>query len=283
MLIYPTLVFKKKVLTPPPASLLLDQYPGATFAFSLKKLRNDYSGACIRVVRSSDNAEQDIGFAADGELDTTALLAFVGAGNGFITIWYNQSAINTQNAVQETLLEQPVIVSNGQVIGLNSKPTIDSGFPGNRANLRVDSVDNTSLFNNSQISVFLENSGGDNAIVRTVNWGNDSGNRIAIVTPDRFRLIFAVTVGSDVRPTSFWGSNTNLIKGLFFRNNNIQRIYQNDTMLIERTNATGALTGTFPLYLIADPNQGGSATIIRSVIIYPSDQEANRTQIMALM
>jgi hypothetical protein len=47
-------------------------------AYSLRKLRTAYTGPAIRVRRDSDNAEQDIGFTASGDLDTTALLAFGG-------------------------------------------------------------------------------------------------------------------------------------------------------------------------------------------------------------
>ena len=43
-------------------------------------------GSAVRVRRSSDNSETDIGFTVNGNLDTAALLTFVGAGNGFVTI-----------------------------------------------------------------------------------------------------------------------------------------------------------------------------------------------------
>ena len=61
--------------------LLLDTYSGAAAAYSLRKLRTAYSGYAIRVRRSSDNTSQDIGFDANGNLDTTSLLAFVGSNN----------------------------------------------------------------------------------------------------------------------------------------------------------------------------------------------------------
>ena len=48
--------------TPPVVNLLLDDYPNSAVAYSLRKLRTAYTGAAIRVRRSSDNAEQDIGF-----------------------------------------------------------------------------------------------------------------------------------------------------------------------------------------------------------------------------
>jgi hypothetical protein len=72
------------------------------------------NGSAIRVRRSSDNAEQDINFVG-GDLDTTSLLTFCGAGNGFITTWYDQST-NANNATQATAATQAQIVSSGALI-----------------------------------------------------------------------------------------------------------------------------------------------------------------------
>jgi hypothetical protein len=94
------------------ASLLLDLYP-ATVAYSLRKLRTAYAGACIRVRRSSDNAESDIGFNA-GVLDTAALLSFVGAGDGFVVTWYDQMGVS--NMTNSVLTRQPIIVNSGVVV-----------------------------------------------------------------------------------------------------------------------------------------------------------------------
>jgi hypothetical protein len=105
------------------ASLLLDLYPNAGAAYSLRKLRAAYSGSAIRVRRSSDNTEQDIGFDVNGNLDTTALTTFVGAGNGFVTTWYDQSG-NTRNATQTTQSSQLFIMQSGVLNTLNSKPII---------------------------------------------------------------------------------------------------------------------------------------------------------------
>jgi hypothetical protein len=96
------------------ASLLLDTYTGAAVAYSLRQLRTAYTGSAIRVRRSSDNAEQDINFVG-GDLDTSSLLTFCGAGNGFITTWYDQST-NGNNAAQATAASQAQIVASGAVI-----------------------------------------------------------------------------------------------------------------------------------------------------------------------
>lgn len=105
---------------------ILDEYPGAAAAYSVRRLSSTYTGALIEVRRSSDNTTQDIGYDANGDLDTTALLSFVGAGDGFIRTWYDQSG-NGNNATQTTTTLQPLIVSSGSVnqLGTTPKPAIN--------------------------------------------------------------------------------------------------------------------------------------------------------------
>lgn len=74
-----------------------------------------YSGQAIRVRRSSDNAETDIGFVGK-DLDVSALLAHVGAGDGFIKTIYDQSG-NSKDFGQSTSANQPKIVSAGSYLG----------------------------------------------------------------------------------------------------------------------------------------------------------------------
>lgn len=95
-------------------ALLLDQYPSAAAAYSLRKLRSAYTGSAIRVRRASDNTEQDIGFV-DNVLDTSSLTSFCSGTNGFVKTWYDQSG-NGRDATQTTAANQPQIVSSGTVI-----------------------------------------------------------------------------------------------------------------------------------------------------------------------
>ena len=101
---------------------LLDEYTGATAAYALRKLRNDYTGDSITVRRTSGSGTQDIGFDADGNLDTTALSAFCGSGDGFITKWHDQVGVNDVFALATSA--QPKIYDSGAVITLNGKPAI---------------------------------------------------------------------------------------------------------------------------------------------------------------
>lgn len=104
------------------ATLILDDYPNAAVAYSLRKLRTAYTGNAIRVRRSNDNAEQDIPFNGN-DLDTASLLSFVGANNGFVTTWYDQST-NANNAIQAAATVQPQIVTSGTIFTNNSKPSM---------------------------------------------------------------------------------------------------------------------------------------------------------------
>ena len=104
---------------------LLDTYTGAVAGYSLRKISSTATNS-LRVRRSLDNAETDIGFAVDGNLDNAALLAFVGTGgadNGYVTTWYDQSG-NANNATQATAANQPQIVSAGNIITSNGYQVI---------------------------------------------------------------------------------------------------------------------------------------------------------------
>jgi hypothetical protein len=98
----------------PPYNYVLDDYPSATVAYSLRKLRTAYAGYAIRVRRLSDNTEQDIGFVGN-VLDTASLLTFCGVSNGFITRWYDQSG-NANDAATGSTGFQCQVVSSGAMI-----------------------------------------------------------------------------------------------------------------------------------------------------------------------
>lgn len=125
---------------------LLDTYSGASAAYSLRRLSSTYTGNLIRVRRSSDNAEQNIGYDSNNVLDTTSLLSFVGAGNGFVTTWYDQSG-NAKNTTQSTAANQPRIVNAGSIDLVNSKPAIlADGINDNLTNTTLSLTNPTSIF-----------------------------------------------------------------------------------------------------------------------------------------
>jgi len=109
------------------SSKLLDYISGAEVAYSLRKLRNNYSGPLIRVRRSSDNSEMDIGFDSNGIFDSATLLSFVGSVDAHVCVWYDQSG-NNKNAYQTVSDKQPRIVIGGVLQTYKGKPIIRNTY-----------------------------------------------------------------------------------------------------------------------------------------------------------
>ena len=104
---------------PSAASLLLDLYPGAVAAYSVRLLNTNYTGACMRVRRSSDSVETDIGFDSSGYIDVAEVATHCGSSVGYISKWYGQDASggtgSGTDAVQTTSSQQPRIYSGSAV------------------------------------------------------------------------------------------------------------------------------------------------------------------------
>jgi hypothetical protein len=76
--------------TPAADTLLLDQYPDAQAAYSVRRLRASYEGPALRVRRTSDNAEQDFGFTQAGTLNQAAIENWLAGADGTVVRWYAQ-------------------------------------------------------------------------------------------------------------------------------------------------------------------------------------------------
>ena len=104
-------------------NLLLDDYANAQAAYSVRKLRNAYTGSAMQV-RNDSGTLLDIGFDSNGDLDTAAILTHIGSGDGRVATWYDQSG-NGRDASQTTLGLMPKIAAAGVVHTVNGKPAID--------------------------------------------------------------------------------------------------------------------------------------------------------------
>jgi hypothetical protein len=131
-----------------PIPLLLNSYTGATSGYSFRKLNTSYLGNAIRVRRSSDNTEQNIGFSGN-VIDVSALTTFVGVNNGFIVTWYDQSG-NAYNMTNSTATQQPMIVSGGTV--LSDAYGYYASFDGSNDNLQGVTGSTNGLFAAGNIS-----------------------------------------------------------------------------------------------------------------------------------
>ena len=250
-----------------PPQLLLDEYPNAAAAYSLRELSTASVGsAVVRVRRSSDNAEQD--FTATEITDGT-LTTFTGANDGFVTIWYDQSG-NGNDAVQATANLQPKIINSGSLILENGKPYLegdglDDFLPINGAGLNIG---NLSSFVNIKRLTSISN--------QEIAFGLSGGNsrwfivyrlgKIYLSYNDDF--ILSTNVNSDTHAllTQIAGATQGNYTGFV---NGVEKV----TKTLATEVGTNTQTGLFNI------SNSPSNTIISEVIIYPSDQSANRTGI----
>ena len=247
---------------------LLDTYPGAAAAYSVRLLKSDYTGNAIRVRRSSDNAEQNIGFTALGDLDTTALTSFCSGTNGFVTTWYDQSG-NAINAVQTTASSQPQIVSSGSVLLLNTKPTIN--FDGNNDYLDIPTL--LSLDNLSVLNVMAFTNTNNDRVALSVTEGSSRATYIGFKNGSNLQYLFgSQTVTNNPQ-------NTNQRIASLFANNVKGEFYVNNSSI---GTALASRTGTSILDARIGAYAGGGfecACSHQEIIIYQVDKTADNSAI----
>ena len=92
-------------------------------AYSTRQLSYNYTGPILRIYRSNDSQQQDIVAQADGWINTTALLAFVGSQTALVSVLYDQTGGGTHYFQNDPLL-MPYIAINGYVLTQGGRPTI---------------------------------------------------------------------------------------------------------------------------------------------------------------
>ena len=107
---------------------LLDDYPDAAAAYSLRLLKSDYTGALVEIRRDSDNDIKSFYSDSNNELSLssedgsgTSLSSWITTDNGFVRTWNDQSG-NSIDFIQATTSEQPKIITAGAF-------TLESGKP----------------------------------------------------------------------------------------------------------------------------------------------------------
>ena len=79
---------------------------GATALYSLRRAASGYAGMCVKVLRSSDGAHQDIGFGTSGNVDMAAVAAFCAGSLAYVSTWYDQSG-NHNDLIYNTSVGGP--------------------------------------------------------------------------------------------------------------------------------------------------------------------------------
>lgn len=268
-----------RLMVPRKTPGLLDLVPGAAAAYSLRSMSNSYAGPVVTVRRSSDNAEDSFTAA---EVSDGTLAAFCGAGDGFVKTWHSQTGSN--DATQTTAAYQPKIVSSGVVITEEGKPAIQ--FDGSDDRLAANGL--AAQFSGSDKVISY-------AAVATINTANTLNRAIfgfgrsSVDTP--FIWTGAYSVNNTFR-LSKSDDSANAINAL----GSVQDALENQSLLFgfsdgdggvvfhnSASSASGAqVFGTVTLDLFSVGALPRTSTIIhwlgviQEIVIYPSDQTANR-------
>ena len=258
---------------------MLDVYPSAAAAYSTRLLRGAYYGSsAIRVRRSSDNAELNIGFTTSGNLDETALTAFCGAGDGFVTTWYDQSG-NSRNSIQTTAGNQPKVVTGGFVVIQNSKPAVLFQASTIKS---LEGLWSQTITTESNFGVFSVNNSTD-SFGRVLSQGGngndyDAGAYIPMIRNGTTAAMGSFTTGLLSSAAISYSTQTlfsSIHSGSQLSNqvNNNSAAVASDTLNLNVTRTTiGGPTSTS----VATGSLDGT---VQEVIIYYTDQTANRTGI----
>jgi len=214
-----------------------------SFIYSLRRINPDYTGDAIRVRRTTpDSTEQDIGFDANGDLDEVALLTFCGAGDGFVTIWYEQNQVSDFSISQTTTSQQPQIVDSGAVIKVNGRPSL-AWSNANTTVLERASVSLTELINNEIGCAFF-------VLYQTVQTSSfvfmhepgSTSSRYSISYPWDSSSIYWDAGSYFISRLTISGFSTitdQLIQGSCFRAGADMSVYANSSVLGTKSDATG--------------------------------------------
>jgi len=252
-----------------PSRLLLDDYPDASVAYSLRYLRTGYIGSpVIKVRRSSDNLLADF---TPEEITNGTLVSWVGAGNnGFVNTWFDQSLF-IRNAVQTTFTSQPIIIESGVLLTSNLKPTIKFNGKSLIHNLSLTGISYLhSLFAVGQVIAPV--SYGDWFLIGN---NSDSVNGINLLSQ------------ASITPSN-WGTFQGISRP---SNSNINDSLQHLCTMIRDTSITA--NGNFFLDEVSDGTYTGTSgglsksigrlnqcnDFISEIVLYPSNQTSNRVGI----
>ena len=242
-------------------------------AYSLRNLSTTYTGNVVDVRRSSDDAEDS--FTATEVADGT-LTDWVGVGNdGFVTQWYDQSG-NDNHATQGTNASQPKIVDGGVLVsdGISFNGTSQQLAVAGNTVITASAAGTYSAFSvqtiNTDEAGYLYGNG-NNTTTGTALYANSDSTYVLTNGSDASRDKIARTLGKNLLSAVYASGRANLL-----------------------VNATGtdAESGTYAFnagtedFTIGNrPNGTAAATrlngSIREIIVYNSNQSANRTAIEA--
>jgi hypothetical protein len=239
---------------------LLDLYPNAASAYSLRKLRTAYTGSAIRVRRASDNAEQNIGFDSNGGLNTASLSSFCSGTTGHITTWYDQTT-NAKNLTQASALLQPIIFIAGNTIVTNNKPAITFNGTSNILSNATFAMNQPS----THILVMKNNASVNSHII---DFDGSGGRQVDFIPSGIFSIFAGATLSSGVSV----GTSQKLFFSIF---NSISSLIRDNSTQVAAGNSGTQGIGSLRIGNNPVGNSQYYSGTLQEIIFYNSDQSSN--------
>lgn len=263
---------------------LLDLFGSASVGLSLRRLTRDYTGPLIRVRRDSDDDELEIGFNSSNILDTDTLASFVGAGDGFVSRWYNQAVPGDYygEGVSGGTVYPPRIVSSGNIISDGAtRPYPAIEFPGSRW------LEGTTLFSDSNrlstYSVFSIDTlfGGQNPVYDNGNNPTYGGSYHLQVSALGQVAAWAQDINDVViGPSELGGTQMQIIHTADYYN--LQTLYKQGAVLDTNNTAPAPRNAALVSRVGRDYQSNMMVGKVQEIIAYPSSYSANFYQIYEL-
>ena len=160
-------------------SFLLDTYPNAAAAYSLRQLKSGITNV-VRVRRSSDDAEQDF---TPTQITDGTLTAWTGVSNFSVVTFYDESGNTGRDNTESDPLKQFTLGLSGVLNTLNTKPVIVGS--------------SVSAYNSYNISPFKHDTGFTMVFVGKTDLA--SRNRVVAVGPSNYLLQLDTNGTLDIR------------------------------------------------------------------------------------
>lgn len=151
--------------------------------YSTRRLTDSHTGPCLRVRRSSDNIETDVGFLSNGDLNIYAMMNHVGAENGLLL---------SDQADLWTMVGGITAAANAAYApdSTRSMGMLVSGGPGSRATRAYTTVSGTTY----TISCFFKAGTGNAGL----SWSDGGGGGVTHIKADLAAGTISATFGAPV-------------------------------------------------------------------------------------
>jgi len=261
---------------------LLDTYTGAGAAYSVRKLDKDYAGSCIRVERASDNTQTNIGFEADGDLDVATLATFCSGTDGYVVVWYDQSGngYDLTNAALDWL-----IYTAGATNLKNGKPSIANvGSSDFVSDVQITNIVGSNAFYGIVVGTYADNATSGSVYVTTDGGAGDLsaiGHAFFITDPETVVGGLGAFASASYVISAINDGDQEVLEYLKVSASQ-DDIYRDGTQVDSGNADSGSVTpasSTQELQIGGKTFGGASVGEIQEVILYPSNQNSNRSAI----